>query len=184
MQFVTNCVRPARVFVFRLWNRLVSMKGDVEVVDQEMYQDLVWWKEYLPRYNGVSIMWMTQALKVNKKISSDAYLTGIGGYCEKLFFHARVPIPFDNSEKYKIHHLEMLAVLVSLRVWATVLTGYRFVMGCNNQAVVEVVNGGSSLDRILQGMLRDLAYLPSCNEFEVILQYVPTEKNKISDVLS
>ena len=183
MQFVSNCVRPARVFVFQLRNTLRQIK-DTAVATKDMQLDVEWWKNFLPKYNGVSIMWMAQKVKADCVIASDSCLTGMGAHCGTQYIASKFPEIFLDQTRFKIHHLEMIAVLVTLRKWKHKLTGIRFVMWCDNQIVVEVVNSGYTRDVVLQTILRELVMLAAIWKFEVILQYITSRDNRISDVLS
>ena len=183
MQFMANCVRPARVFVYRLRAKLISTQKTGSV-DEDMEQDLQWWRTFLEKYNGVSIMWMCQKLKVDCVMASDLCLTGMGAYHNNEYIHSRFPQEYQDQNKYKIHHLEMLAILVSMRIWRNSLSGYRFAMRCDNQLVVEVVNSGYTRDKILQEMMRELVMIASISQFEVALRYITSRDNQILDVLS
>ena len=184
MQFISNCIRPARVFVLRLRNSLRDMKTNVGITDEQMMADLDWWVTFLPKYNGVSIMWMNQELKEDFLIASDACLTGMGAKCGKEYIHTTFPRKYRNTDIYKIHHLEMIAIIVSVRVWASKLKGFRFVMGCDNLPVVHVVNAGFTKDVVLQNMMRELIYTAATQQFEIVLKYIPSRENKIPDILS
>ena len=181
MQFVTNCVRPARVFVFRLRNHLSQMKDKIGTVTLEMSKDILWWKWFMPKYNGTSIMWMNQKIKDDELIASDSCLKGFGAICGKEFLWGTFPQQF---RKYKIHHLEMLAILVAVKTWIQHLSGFRFVMLCDNQSVVDSVNGGYSRDIIIQDLMRELVAIACIGNFEVILRHVASTDNRRPDILS
>ena len=153
------------------------MSVDVGYVTDDMNMDLDWWRVFLPKYNGVSIMWMEQKIKEDCWIASDSCLTGFGAHHNQEYIHDMFPLKYHNQKVFKIHHLEMLAVVVALRVWCTQLRGYRFVMICDNKAVVDVVNSGYTRDVELQNLLRELTLIASTSNFEVILRYVPSSEN-------
>ena len=124
MQFVSNCVRPVRIFVFRLHNKLRYMDRNRAQVDNTMSQHLDWWRRFLPKYNRVSLLWMKQELKHDWFLSSDSCLTGFGACHKKEYIHGRYPKNILESKLYKIHHLEMLAIILALKVWKQSLKGY------------------------------------------------------------
>ena len=184
LQFVSNCVRPGRVMLARLRNVLVTtpLEGTSRV-QEEMIQDLRWWKKFMRTYNGTSIMWMQQCKIVDSIVASDACLTAMGSRYKNRCIHKKFPNWLTTGE-YKIHHLELVVVVTSLRVWKHELQGLRFVMLCDNEAVVHVVNSGYSRDRILQSWLRKLTFIAATGRFEVVLRYVPGVENRIPDILS
>ena len=56
LSFVTNCVRPGRIFISRLLQVLRECsEQEKHEVTQEIKQDLRWWQNYLPSFNGVSM---------------------------------------------------------------------------------------------------------------------------------
>ena len=184
MQFVANCVRPARVFVLHLRAKLAAMKQATGVVDEEMRKDIWWWIRFMPTYNGVSIMWMKQALKEDILIALDSCLTGMGAHHQKQFIHSQFPSKYLDRKIFQIHHLEMVALMVALKVWKKSLSGFRFIMWCDNQAVVEVINAGRTRDPVLQELLREVVFIAVENQFEIVMRYLSSQQNRIADVLS
>ena len=59
LSFVTNCVRAGRVFISRLINSLTGFpKKGKHKYDRQIRLDLLWWKQFLRSFNGVSILWL------------------------------------------------------------------------------------------------------------------------------
>ena len=57
LTFLSTCVRPGKVFVSRLLNFLRGLPKSGQVhVCPEVHKDIIWWKTYLPFFNGVSMM--------------------------------------------------------------------------------------------------------------------------------
>ena len=83
-----------------------------------------------------------------------------------------------------IAHLEMWVVLVALCLWRTELTGLRFVIACDNQVVVNVINSGCTKNTLLQDLLREIVYELATGQMEMLVKYIPTKLNKIPDLLS
>ena len=184
LQFVVNCVRPGRVLVLRLHNQLSTAKTAKNIISEQMRKDLQWWGRFLPQYNGVSIMWMQQCTSVDEVFSTDACLTGLGGICGDEYFHAQFPECITTDNRYTIAHLEMVAVLVALKSWKDVLHGKRVQIHCDNRAVVDVIQGGSAKDRLLQDLLREFVYLCAVAEVEVLVTHIFGQNNRIPDLLS
>ena len=164
-------------------NKLTAMV-DRDVITVEMMEDIRWWKTFMAKYNGVSILWMHQKLKTDEMISSDSCLTGMGACCGDEYLHSKFPQEFMDSTKYRIHHLELIAVIMALHTWKRKLHRCRFVMHYDNKAVVDVVNTGYTKDRTLQKLMRQLIYVAAVWQFEVILQYISSQDNRKSDILS
>ena len=90
-------------------------------------------------------MWMEQKLVVNEVFATDSCLTGAGGLCSGKYFHVQFPeYIFTWDEKVHIAHLELLAIIIGLKIWKKHLKGMRIVVGCDNHAVVTIINTGIS----------------------------------------
>ena len=135
-------------------------------------------------FNGTSIMWMAQKEEVNILLASDACLTGLGAKCEHSYFHAKFPDYITCRKDVNIAHLEMWAILVLIRLWKAHIKGIRFVIGCDNQSVLNVVNGGYAHDALLQTLLRELMFEVATAQAEIVIRYVPSKLNVIPDLLS
>ncbi|VDI65035.1 DnaJ homolog subfamily C member 10 [Mytilus galloprovincialis] len=75
-------------------------------------KDILWWKIFLPLYNGVSMMLIEEWSKPDEIFSSDACMTGCGGMFKEHFFHVEFPDAIVN-EQLHINALEMLTVVGS-----------------------------------------------------------------------
>ena len=88
LSFVTNCVRAGRIFLSRM---LQIIRGkdtrDRIYITEEFKKDIAWWLEFLPGFNGISMLWLHEPTMGNTLVSTDACLTGIGGTCGQEFFH-------------------------------------------------------------------------------------------------
>ena len=80
LSFITNCVRAGRIFINRLLTRLreSNEKQYWHEVTSEMKQNIQWWIQYLPLYNGVSILWLQDCLKIDGWLATDSSLVGGG----------------------------------------------------------------------------------------------------------
>ena len=183
LQFITACVRPGRIFLSRLLNALRGCQRGVKYsVSSEMRKDIEWWKTYMPKYNGVSIMWPTVITEPDSVISTDASLGALGGYNKNnAYFHVRLSAEWKNKN---IAYLEMWALILALKVWGASLRGTKITMLCDNQSVVSVLTYGRSRDIFLQDGMREVAYLCAVHECEIKLQYIPTHVNLVADALS
>ena len=80
--------------------------------------------------------------------STDACLTGCGGLSDTEYFH----VVFSQSvlnEFPHIHHLELLAIIIAVRLWSHAWTGRRLQVYCDNLPVVYALNSGRVKDHVL-----------------------------------
>ena len=185
LQFIAKCVRPGRVMLQRLRSALTGGKSGLSMVTAEMDMDLEWWHRFLPKYKSTSIMWMKQCSEIDTVIATDACLTGMGIFAfDKYYAHKTFPEWIKGNEIYKIHHLEMWALLVALKLFTDKLHGRRFYVQVDNMIVMNVINAGKSSDGIMQAMLRELTFVAATGEFEVVTKYIRSSDNRVPDLLS
>lgn len=160
LNFVGACIRSSRVFVNRILNRLrecyVCRSGSFQIPD-EVKKDLVWWQKFLPIFNGKALIDYGEWLNVDSVFSSDSCLTGCGEICGNKFFHSSFP-DFILQENLSISCLEMLAVVVSVKLWCNELHRKRVVIFCDNQAVCIVINTGKSQKWVFAAMFTRIMF--------------------------
>ena len=183
LQFVTNCVRSGRIFISRLINTLSGLREKtLYPITEEIQKDLQWWKHFLPKYNGISIIWLEKPTW-NQLLATDASLTGLRGICDNEYF--RTSVPEDINWKFtNIAQLEILAVVIAVKVWEEKLHGKFLCIKSDNQSVVSCLNFGRAKDRIMQECLRTIAMIGAVKQFTVRTVYIKSKNNKIPDLLS
>ncbi|KAL9972505.1 hypothetical protein ACROYT_G018824 [Oculina patagonica] len=174
MSFVTACVRPARIFMNGLLNALRSSYTSRPChISDDLKSDLHWWCTFLSQYNGVSIIkidpWITDPLF----LSTDACLTGAGGFFEGYFFHTPFPDFVLSSFGHDINILELLAIMVALKLWGDRLRGKRFLLHCDNANSVLALNSGRSRVPGMQACLREIWFLSALFDFEFRAEHIP-----------
>ena len=118
-------------------------------VDQEVKKDTRWWKQFMPLYNGTYIMWMVQELEGDALMATDSCLEGVGGCSRGRYFYAAIPKELQENKNCSIVHFELIALVIGVWLWAKDLEGHRFMVNCDNEAVVKVINKGATRDSIL-----------------------------------
>lgn len=185
LQFCCQCIRSGRLFLNRLLNFLRRMKrGPVYKIPQEAQADLKWWKIYLPLFPSKSLMWMEQFEEADELVASDASLLGAGGVWFPGKQYYRCQFPDHVKEGSSICHLELWALIVSLKIWSPVLKDKSVVFNCDNLAVVELVNSGRAKDHKLQKGLRQVCFLAATGGFEILTKHISGSANRIPDLLS
>lgn len=184
--FIASCVRPGRLFISRV---LEFMRGLPPVgkfeVPKEFKKDLLWWKAFLPSYNGVSMMAVQRWCFPDEVFASDACLSGCGAwFCERSeYFHLTFPDRVM-QKGLSINALELLTVVVAAKVWGRWWRGKRIVVHCDNEVSVTVMNTGRSHNSFLLSCLRELEFVAARNEFEIRSNHIAGVENRIPDALS
>ena len=185
MSFVTACVRPARLFMNALLNALRDAPdARAFQITAEMKDDLLWWVHFLPRFNGVSIIKSGPPIDDPLFLSTDACLTGCGGFFRGSYF--RWPFPGDILRRYghDINILELVTILVALRLWCTALAGTHFVIHCDNANSVFALTSGRTRNKAMQGCLWDIWFLSAAYDFELTAIHIPGRVDTVADHLS
>ena len=185
LQFAASCVRPGRVFVNRLYDKITELNDEEKVdITTEVKKDIDWWQKFMCVYDGQSIMWMHQKINQEPVMSSDASLKGIGGICGERYYKLEITENMIKNNGWHIAHLEMWALVIMLRLWAPKFEGYRFVVECDNKQVLYAINGSRMADLQMQEGLREIAWILATNRCEIFVKYVPSKQNIIPDLLS
>ena len=182
LQFVTNCVRSGRVFLTKFINHLAGMGEQRIELDEDMVLDLLWWKKFLPKYNGVSLIWL-EKMETNALFATDATLTAIAGVCEGNYFIHKPPAQLMH-EITCIAQMEMLAVMIASHLWRERFTGKYLCILCDNQSVMNCLNSGKAHDPMLQRCLRSIAMDGALYDFVIRSEYIRSKQNVIPDLLS
>ena len=184
LQFVSKCVLQSRVFLNRLLEslRAISKKRSIKLSDS-FKKDIKWWSMFVVDYNGVSFIPAVAWAEPDITFATDSCLKGCGGMCFKEYFHTSFP-KFIMDQSLRIHHLEMLAVLVGVRIWGKYCVGMKVQIFCDNEAVVTVINSSKTRDPFLATCIRELWLEVARNAFELRAIHLPGEENRVPDWLS
>lgn len=184
VMFVASCVRPGRIFVSRLLNFLWGLpRGQVVKLDPEILRDFYWWAQFLPSYNGISMMPLEGWSNPDAVLATDSCLVGCGGVTESQFFHSTFPEAIARQGLH-INALELLTLTVALKLWGSTLIGKRILVFCDNMASVQVLNSGASRDLFSQACLREVCWFAARYQFEVRGKHLPGVSNRLPDLLS
>lgn len=189
LNFVGSCVRSSRIFVNRILNWLRECyaakknKGHKFIIPVDVQKDLLWWDKFLPLYNGISLIDYGEWSSPDKIFSTDCCLTGFGGLCEDEFFHGIFP-EFILRKNLSITCLEMLTVMVAIKLWCHKLVKKKINIFCDNLAVCIVLNTGKAKNEFLQQCLREISFVASVHEFQLMASHLSSSENRLSDDLS
>ena len=157
--------------------------GGSPLIPIEVRRDLWWFKHFLCQYNGVSVIPMMDRAPPDTLLASDACLVGFGAVCQQEFCKGRFP-PQIQSLGLHISALEMLALIVSVKVWTNKFKGLLVGVKYDNLATVTVINSGRSRDPFMQACLRELCFVCAQGQFMVWAEHIPGISNRLPDLLS
>ena len=170
LQFMAKCIKAGRIFLSRLiqWIRNMN-RVDKYAIPLEVRKDIAWWGRCASTFNGVSILWLHKEPEIDKIIATDACLVGLGGMCGQQYYRTKFPTHLRNRN---IAHLEIIAVIVALKVWAHRWAGSYFWIHVDNEAVASVLNTGASRETALQDVLREIALIAAKNQFVIKAKHI------------
>ena len=186
LSFAAKIVIPGRAFLRRLFNAIRRPVAMIRIT-KHMKADLLWWKNFLKDWNGVSLL-RHVADRQTKHIWTDASgKFGLGGYIlgqpdEAIYdvFSTRVATRHIRKD---IQFKEMQAVNYALHLWLDQLRGTRVVLYCDNEACVHGLSK-LSIRGLAMGPLRQIA--TTIAECDILLcpTWIPTHANQLADDLS
>ena len=183
MAFVTSCVCPARIFMAALLNGLHSLqRSEFLYLNDEIKSDLQWWLAFLPQYNGISLI--PPSVYCADTIVTDACLIGAGGVSGNECFHTTFSDHIIEDTDYNINVKEILAIIVSLRLWASQLKGHCLLIQSDNETCVQVINSRHSVSPLLQQCLRILWLICATHDLDLQAEHIPGFLNPCADLLS
>jgi len=185
LAFVSACISPGRIFMQRMLNELhmLTHKQQRFHPSREMRADLEWWSLFLASYNGVSLIRSEPQITNQLPFCTDASLHGIGRFYDGRFFHATHP-QFITKQSLHINALEILAVTVSVKLWASVLPRRRILILTDNKSTELALNSGKSRVPFTQACLPELWLYAARNDFKISAQHIVGSQNVIAGCLS
>jgi len=185
LSFVTACVNSGRIFMSRLLNNLRTFPSSrrTAVVSNDMKLDIAWWLTFLPLYNGVSFIKPDSWSFEDLHFSTDSCLHGGGATCLDQCFFVTLPTNIVQEAEH-ITALVLFVLVLAVRVWAPTLARRRFLISCDNEAAVTVINSGVTRDCFMQRCLRQLWFTASLHDFEIRASFIPGDHNTLADALS
>ena len=185
LSFAAGTVRSGRLFFSRILSFMkVCPKHGIRPIPSEVKRDILWWNTFMTEYDGVSLIHELGWRDTDSVLSTDACLTGLGGRFGAEYFHCAVPPWLSWDDTVHINELECAAVVIAIKAWANKLGGLNIVMQCDNESTCHVINSGKAKNEYTQACLREITYLSGQYSFQIRMQHVPGEHNRISDYLS
>jgi hypothetical protein len=184
LNFCASCIREGRLFFSRILNFLRGMSHTERVpLSQNVKDDIKWWLKFMPTFNGTYFMTNDNWEKPDAVLSTDACLTGAGGYMQGYFFHTKFPDHIRSIAKH-INEFELYTILLALRTWGSLLRDKSFLVYCDNQTSVTILRSGASRNCFSQSCLREIRFWAATYNFRVRGVFLEGESNRIADALS
>ena len=186
LSFVTNCLWAGRIFISRLIDSLAGFAQNEHgriPVDDEMQKDLQWWRDFLPSFNGICILWLQDCITPDALVASDASLVGGGGVYEKQYCHFKFPKSVVECTD-NITQRELVTIMVVIKLWCKELYGKMIRFTTDNEASMFAINRGRTRDKFMLRCIREIAWICAQNQILIKAVHLSTKLNILPDALS
>jgi len=195
LNFACQVVRPGRFFLRRLINQ-ATRGGQIArsrvaqlPLTKDVIADVAWWNEFLPRWNGVSLLYEAEWLSSDSlELYTDACNTGFGAALgDEWFAGAWSTEQLEaarRSLRISMPFLELHALVQAAATWGPRWAGKKIVFRCDCMPVVNAIRRGSSRNDGVMHLLRHLITLACHHGFDFRCEHVAGVTNQVADFLS
>ena len=186
LMFAAKCIPAGRAFTRRLINCLsVFNSSNQFVVSNDIYEDILWWREFLPKWNGSCSFMSPSWLYPNQThLYTDASSKiGMAAYLNGKYFHVKWS-DFSNLNSPSIELLEMLPIFAAVSVWAESFRNKRIIFHCDNLPCVQAWARLASRNAAVMSLIRQMIMIAATHNFAINILHVAGTSNEIADALS
>ena len=185
LSFASKIIPSGRTFIRRLIDLSTSVKklSHYVTLNHDAKEDIRWWLSFLPSWNGKQ-----KILEPNVTLSSDLHLytdasgmLGFGIYYNGRWIAQKWPPAFCN---HSIQYKELFPIYLACYLWASEFTEKRLLFHCDNLAVTNIWNSGTSKCPKIMSLVRKLFFIAAKYNFTVNIKHIPGTNNTIADALS
>lgn len=177
---VGKCVHPARLFISRLLQSLRGMTRNFIKISHDMRLDLVWFREFMETWNGVSLI---PAPTPTRTLYVDASGSGIGGTDGASAYGGQITPVSDPV--CNIAELEAANVVVAAHTFFSQRDkGAHFLIFCDNEACVKVFQTGRGRNSVILESARALWMVQALLDIRITYSHISGIDNKLADALS
>ena len=179
-------IRPGRTFIRRFIDLLKSAHhrsaSSFLRLNVEARSDIWWWHCFISQWNGLSMMQSTRRNNPEVILTSDASGSwGCGAYENTAWFQYQWS---EATKAYNITAKELLPIIFAAAIWGAQWENKSVLCRCDNEAVVQILNSGTSRDPIIMGLMRCLYFIAA--KFSLLLSatHLAGADNILADALS
>ncbi len=183
LQFATSVIPVGKPFLRRLIDMTLGKQpGDKVWLSRGAQKDLQVWREFLQKYNGVSIIrepvpCHSHEINLYTDASDLAYAAVYGSQ----WFQGE----WNRSWKAKnIAVRELYPILLLTELFHGKWQNQHIIFWCDNQAIVTIINKQTSKNKEIMTLLRPLVLLLMLNNIKFVCKYIHTASNTVADAIS
>lgn len=202
LNFACSVVRPGRIYLRRIIAhtrhlmqlrhadgiRPLSRKAQCALTSA-VQQDVAWWVEFLPKWNGQSLLYDLEWQSApDIHLSTDACNTGYGGYYQGQWFagawNSEVFAAAQREQRLSMPYLELLALVLAASSFGSQWRCKKITFHCDCKAAVDAIEGQGSRNPHQMHLLHQLSLLACQHNFDFRARHIAGEANTIADELS
>ena len=180
----TKVVIPGRIFLRRMIDLSTKAKQLHHWVhlNQEFRSDPLWWKLFLTKWNGTSMLRVHGPGPQDEICSTDA--SGKWG-CAAVWRSKWLWAPWPPSwAERNIADKELVPIVLAVAIWGQEWAHRNVLVRCDNEAVVHVIRLHTSRDSGLMHLLRCMHFFSAQFDINVSVEHVRGRLNTAADALS
>ena len=184
LAFAAKVIPAGRIFLRRLIDAstTVPLLNHHLRISASIRADIDWWLSFATSWNGRAFFLDNHWLPSPQfQLFTDASHLGYGCYWQGHWLSGtwtRRQVARDIQWK------ELFAVLLAATAWGPQWSCRRLLVHCDNHAVVDIWQAGTTKHPALMHLVRTLFLTAATNNFTVLLQHIPGVSNSIADALS
>ena len=186
LQDASRVVHSGRTFTRRLIDLLKSARhrtaNSFSRLNAEARSDIFWWHSFIQHWNGISMMVASRKCNPDVILTSDASGSwGCGAfYAGDWFQHQWSP----HTINYTITAKELLPIVMAAAIWGPHWANKSVLCRCDNEAVVCILNTGTSRDPTVMGLMRCLHFIAAKFNMLISAVHLAGTRNTLADALS
>ena len=185
LSFCCKVLPAGRIFLRRLidLSTTVSKLHHHLSLTAEAKLDLQWWLDFLSQWSGKSLILQSNWLHSGSmQLYTDASGTlGWGAYWSGRWLQRSWS---TTQQTRDITWKELFAIVMAVHTWGIYWTKQKIVFHCDNQAVVDIWEKGTTRDPYIMALVRLLYFGAAQYNINVCVMHIPGAQNYIADALS
>ena len=154
-----------------------------------MWLDLQWWLEFLPKWNGISLIHKKRAIRhvwvdAAGTKGQGAFFTDPGVDHRMVTWEQAFSRTLSRHHRHKdINFKEMHTVLLAIQRWLPLFSHDQLIVFIDNSTVFHGLQR-RSVRRSAMDPLRKITLLAALHNVDIQAQWLPTHENTLADLLS
>ena len=186
LQDASKVIRPGRTFTRWLIDLLKANHTRPSTshirLNVQARSDILWWHTFIQHWNGLSMMTNARVQNPDTCIHSDTSGSwGCGAYWEESWFQLQW---CTDTSAYNITIKELLPIVIATCIWGDRWEGKSVRCRCDNEAVVHIINSGTSRDPTVMNLMRCLHFIAARFNILISASHLAGIKNTLADALS